>query len=68
VAVVTVSDDLASPDASAPGSVAQVRECTSLMQVAKREDITLLIVGHVTKRRDRGTKGTRTPSRYGAVF
>ena len=35
---------------SAPGSVAQVRECTAaLMQVAKREDITMLIVGHVTK-------------------
>lgn len=35
---------------SAPGSVAQVRECTSaLMQLAKREDITLFIVGHVTK-------------------
>jgi len=35
---------------SAPGSVAQVRECTSaLMQVAKRENISLLIVGHVTK-------------------
>jgi DNA repair protein RadA/Sms len=35
---------------SAPGSVAQVRECTSaLMQVAKRENITLMIVGHVTK-------------------
>ncbi len=35
---------------SAPGSVAQVRECTSaLMQTAKREDITMLIVGHVTK-------------------
>ncbi|NEO92558.1 MAG: AAA family ATPase, partial [Moorea sp. SIO3G5] len=35
---------------SAPGSVAQVRECTSaLMQVAKRSNITLLIVGHVTK-------------------
>ncbi|MFW6357765.1 MAG: DNA repair protein RadA [Chroococcales cyanobacterium] len=35
---------------SAPGSVAQVRECTSaLMKVAKRENITLLIVGHVTK-------------------
>lgn len=35
---------------SSPGSVAQVRECTSaLMQVAKREDITLFIVGHVTK-------------------
>ncbi|MEO1523455.1 MAG: DNA repair protein RadA [Cyanobacteria bacterium J06633_2] len=35
---------------SAPGSVSQVRECTSaLMRVAKRESITLLIVGHVTK-------------------
>ncbi len=35
---------------SAPGSVAQVRECTSLlMQVAKRQTISLLIVGHVTK-------------------
>jgi DNA repair protein RadA/Sms len=35
---------------SAPGSVAQVRECTSaLMRVAKRENINLFIVGHVTK-------------------
>jgi DNA repair protein RadA/Sms len=35
---------------SAPGSVSQVRECTSaLMQIAKREHITLFIVGHVTK-------------------
>ena len=35
---------------SAPGSVAQVRECTSaLMQLAKRADISLFIVGHVTK-------------------
>ncbi len=35
---------------STPGSVSQVRECTSaLMQVAKRENITLFIVGHVTK-------------------
>jgi DNA repair protein RadA/Sms len=35
---------------SAPGSVAQVRECTSLlMQLAKRLNITLFIVGHVTK-------------------
>lgn len=35
---------------SAPGSVSQVRECTSaLMQVAKRDNITLFIVGHVTK-------------------
>ncbi|MBD2092753.1 DNA repair protein RadA [Microcoleus sp. FACHB-1515] len=35
---------------SAPGSVSQVRECTTaLMQLAKREHITLFIVGHVTK-------------------
>ncbi|MBT9313042.1 DNA repair protein RadA [Leptothoe kymatousa] len=35
---------------SAPGSVSQVRECTSaLMRLAKRESITLFIVGHVTK-------------------
>jgi DNA repair protein RadA/Sms len=35
---------------SAPGSVSQVRECTSaLMQVAKRDHITLFLVGHVTK-------------------
>lgn len=35
---------------SAPGSVSQVRECTSaLMQLAKRANITLFIVGHVTK-------------------
>ena len=35
---------------SAPGSVAQVRECTAaLMRVAKRDHCTLFIVGHVTK-------------------
>jgi DNA repair protein RadA/Sms len=35
---------------SAPGSVAQVRECTSvLMRVAKQQNITMFIVGHVTK-------------------
>jgi DNA repair protein RadA/Sms len=35
---------------SAPGSVSQVRECTTaLMQLAKREHITLFLVGHVTK-------------------
>ena len=35
---------------SAPGSVAQVRECTAaLMRIAKRDHITLFIVGHVTK-------------------
>jgi DNA repair protein RadA/Sms len=35
---------------SAPGSVSQVRECTTaLMQLAKRKNISLFIVGHVTK-------------------
>ncbi len=35
---------------SAPGSVAQVRECAAALQnLAKRLDIALLIVGHVTK-------------------
>ena len=35
---------------SASGSVAQVRECSSaLQQIAKKEKITLLIIGHVTK-------------------
>jgi DNA repair protein RadA/Sms len=35
---------------SAPGSVSQVRECTGLlMQLAKRDHISLFIVGHVTK-------------------
>jgi len=38
------------PLTSAAGSVAQVRECTSiLMQLAKRQHISLFIVGHVTK-------------------
>ena len=36
--------------ASAPGSVSQVRESTSLlMQIAKGDGITIFIVGHVTK-------------------
>lgn len=35
---------------SAPGSVAQVRECTShLMKMAKSSGIAVIIVGHVTK-------------------
>lgn len=35
---------------SAPGSVSQVRECTShLMRVAKTKDVAIFIVGHVTK-------------------
>jgi len=36
--------------ASAPGSVAQVRECTaSLVRMAKDEGVAVFIVGHVTK-------------------
>ncbi len=36
--------------ASAPGSVSQVRECTSkLMHLGKGENISVFIVGHVTK-------------------
>src|SRR5699024_9891583 len=35
---------------SAPGSVAQVRECTSeLMKIGKTRGIPIFIVGHVTK-------------------
>ncbi|MDQ0220526.1 DNA repair protein RadA [Peribacillus cavernae] len=35
---------------SAPGSVSQVRECTSsLMRIAKTNEIAIFIVGHVTK-------------------
>lgn len=35
---------------SAPGSVSQVRECTSeLMRIAKQKHIPIFIVGHVTK-------------------
>lgn len=35
---------------SAPGSVAQVRECTSeLMKIAKTKHVPIFIVGHVTK-------------------
>lgn len=35
---------------SAPGSVSQVRECTNtLMQIAKGRNITIFLVGHVTK-------------------
>ena len=35
---------------SAPGSVGQVRECThALVRLAKERDITVILVGHVTK-------------------
>lgn len=36
--------------ASAPGSISQVRECTmQLMRLAKREQIPIFLIGHVTK-------------------
>lgn len=35
---------------SSPGSVSQIRDCTmALMQLAKSEGITIMVVGHVTK-------------------
>ncbi len=35
---------------SAPGSVAQVRECASILtRLAKQKNITIIIIGHVTK-------------------
>lgn len=35
---------------AAPGAVSQVRECAAqLVQLAKRQDITIFIIGHVTK-------------------
>jgi len=44
---------------SAPGSVSQVRECTNvLMQIAKRDGITIFLVGHVT--REGSIAGPRT--------
>ncbi|MBS0635232.1 MAG: DNA repair protein RadA, partial [Verrucomicrobia bacterium] len=38
---------------SAPGTVSQVRECASLfMQIAKSRDVSILLIGHVTKSGD----------------
>ena len=35
---------------SAPGSVSQVRECSvSLLRIAKQNNISIFIIGHVTK-------------------
>ena len=40
------SDDLT----SLPGSVQQIRECSALLQqLAKKENVTILMIGHVTK-------------------
>ncbi|MBL4621508.1 MAG: DNA repair protein RadA [Immundisolibacteraceae bacterium] len=44
--------------ASAPGAVSQVRECTArLVRFAKQEDVTVFLIGHVTK--DGGLAGPR---------
>ena len=43
------SDDLS----SLPGSVQQVRECSAMLQqIAKKEDLTTIMIGHVTKEGD----------------
>jgi DNA repair protein RadA/Sms len=51
VAVIDSIQALHDPDlGSAPGSVAQVRECAAaLARIAKRQHTALLLVGHVTK-------------------
>jgi DNA repair protein RadA/Sms len=51
VVVVDSIQTVSTPDLpSAPGSVAQVRECAAaLMRMAKSQNITVFIVGHVTK-------------------
>lgn len=51
VVVIDSVQTLVNPElSSAPGSVAQVRECAhQLVQEAKRRGIALLLVGHVTK-------------------
>lgn len=51
---------------SAPGSVSQVREITSkIMRTCKQEEITTIIIGHVTKdRKHCRSKSVRTYGRY----
>ena len=55
---------------SGAGSVSQVREATSvLMQLAKRENIAIFIVGHVTKEGVvAGPRVLETYGGYGSVF
>lgn len=53
--------------ASAPGSVAQVRECSHrLVQEAKQRGCAVVLVGHVTKEGNLAVLGARTPGGYGA--
>ena len=55
---------------SSPGSVSQVREITSkIMKMCKQENITTIIIGHVTKdRKYCRTKSFRTYGGYSFVF
>jgi len=55
---------------SSPGSVSQVREITSkIMRTCKQEQITTIIIGHVTKdRKYSRTKSIRTYGRHCAIF
>lgn len=55
---------------AAPGSVSQVRECTSaIMHLAKREAISVFIVGHVTKEGVvAGPRMLEHMDGYGSVF
>ena len=55
---------------SAAGSVSQVREVTSkVMNICKKNGITTVIVGHVTKdRKYSRTKSFRTYGRYCIIF
>ena len=60
------SDDIT----SAPGSVSQVREITArIMRVCKQNQITTIIIGHVTKdRKYCRAKSIRTYGRYSFIF
>ena len=54
---------------SAPGSVAQVRECAAqLTRVAKQTGITIILVGHVTKEGAIAAARARAHRRHRAVF
>ena len=62
---------MSSPEiTSAAGSVSQVREVTSkVMNICKKNGITTVIVGHVTKdRKYSRTKSFRTYGRYSTIF
>lgn len=51
VVIIDSIQTMYSPDiSSSPGSVSQIRENTNaLMQIAKKDNITIILVGHVTK-------------------